>query len=149
MKRVAKYNTCKAMSTVLTVGTPIATMACCGDMFIHRSDTALSATAVFAFLLSMLFLKDKVLDFIKTPTALKVAVIGFVFCVVVGNLIETLRIVFGMTIAASAVDELTFKRIYNNRVLGFPESYEQYKKFGFMFTTTENLDALEAKNGTT
>lgn len=139
MKPVAKYNTCKALSTVLTVGTPIATMACCGDMFVHRSDTALSAAAVFAFLLSMLFVKDKILNFIKSPTALKVAVIGFVFCIVVGNLIETLRIVFGMTIAACAVDEITFKRIYNNIVIGFPENYKQYEKFGFLITNSEKL----------
>lgn len=139
MKPVAKYNTYKALSTVITVGTPIATMACCGDMFVHRSDTALSAAAVFAFLLSLLFVKDKILNFIKSPTALKVAVTGFVFCVVVGNLIETLRIVFGMTIAACAVDEFTFKRWYNAIVLQFPENYKQYEKFGFLFTHTNTL----------
>lgn len=139
MKPVAKYNTCKALSTVLTVGTPIATMACCGDMFVHRSDTALSAAAVFAFLLSMLFVKDKILDFIKAPSALIVSIIGFVFCVVVGNIIDTLRIVFGVTMLACITDELTFKRMYNAVIYGLPEDYKQYAKFGFLFTHSSTL----------
>lgn len=145
MKRVAKYNTCKAFSTVLTVGTPVATMACCGDMFIHRSDTAISAAAVFAFLLSLLFVKDKILSFIKSPTALKISVIGLVCCVVLGNLIDTLKIVFFMTILASVVDEITFKRIYNNILFGMPEKYEQFLKFGFLCTTTKKIEELETK----
>lgn len=146
MKRVAKYNTCKAFSTVLTVGTPVATMACCGDMFIHRSDTAISAAAVFAFLLSLLFVKDKVLSFIKSPTALKVSIIGLVCCVVLGKLIDTLKIVFFMTILASVTDELTFKRIYNNILLGMPDKYEQFMKFGFLATTTEKIEELERES---
>lgn len=145
MKQVAKYNTYKAVSTVLTVGTPIATLACCGDFFVHRSDTAISAAAVFAFLLSMLFVKDKMLEFLKSPTALKVAIIGFVFCVVLQNLITPLQWVFGMTIAASAVDELTFKRWYKAIAVSFPEKYKQYEHFGFMFCKTETLEQLEDK----
>lgn len=139
MKTVAKYNTCKAISTVLTVGTPIATLACSGDIIVETSGKSVSAAAVFAFLLSLLFVKDKLLEFVKSPTALKVAIIGFVFCVVVGDLIETLKIVFGLTIAASALDELTFKKIYTSLMYQLPENYKQYEKFGFLFTTSSKL----------
>ena len=146
MKPVAKYNTCKALSTVLTVGTPIATMACCSDMFVHRSDTALSAAAVFAFLLSALFIKDKILNFIKAPSALVISIIGFVFCVVVGNIIDTLRIVFGITMLACITDELTFKRMYNAVIYGLPENYVQFEKFGFLFTHSSTLLPEEVNN---
>lgn len=139
MKSVAKYNICKAVSTVLTVGTPIITLACNGDIIVESSGKSMSAAAVFAFLLSLIFVKDKLLEFIKSPTALKVAIIGFVFCVVVGDLIDTLKIVFALTIAASVVDELTFKKIYTSLTYNFPENYKQYEKFGFLFTTSDNL----------
>ena len=139
MKQVAKYNTYKAVSTVLTVGTPIATLACCGDFFIHRSDTAISAAAVFAFLISMLFVKDKMMEFLKSPSGLKVAVIGFVACIILQNLLIPLTWVFGMTIASTAVDELTFKRLYNKLLLNMPLSYKNYEHFGFIFCKTDKL----------
>ena len=60
MKPIAKYNTYKGVSTVLTVGTPIITLACCSDMFVHRSETAISAAGMFGLLLAALLLKDKI-----------------------------------------------------------------------------------------
>ena len=62
MKPVAKYNTCKGVSTVLTVGTPIITLLCCGDMFVHKSSTAISAAGMFGILIAALFLKDKIAE---------------------------------------------------------------------------------------
>lgn len=144
MKQVAKYNTYKALSTVLTVGTPIATLACCGDFFIHRSETAISAAAVFAFLISLLFVKDKLLEFMKSPSALKVSVIGFVMCIVLQNLLIPLTWVFGTTIAATAVDELTFKRLYSKLLLlDMPLSYKKFEHFGFIFAKTDTLLATK------
>ena len=79
MRAVAKYNTFKGVSTVLSVGTPIVTMACCGDFFIHRSDTAISAAGIFAILIAGLFFKDKLAEKFKSPSALVIAIIGFIY----------------------------------------------------------------------
>lgn len=59
MKPVAKYNLYKGISTAMTVGTPIATLAACGDLFIHRSETAISAAGVLQYLLFVYFLKTR------------------------------------------------------------------------------------------
>lgn len=139
MKQVAKYNTFKACSTALTVGTPIVTLACCGDFFIHRTDTAISAAGVFAILLSLLFAKDKLAEYLKSPTALKISVIGFVFCILVQNLIIPIEWVFGMTIASSALDEFTFKHFYKKILLGLPETYKQFEHVGFIWCKTDTL----------
>ena len=139
MTQVAKYNLYKAISTVLTVGTPIATLACCGDLFVHRTDTAISAAGVFAFLLSLLFIKDKLLEFMKTPTALKVAIIGLVFCIIADKLILTLKIVFIATIIASSVDELTFKRFYKKLLISMPQGYQEFEHFGFIWCKNSTL----------
>lgn len=146
MNTIVKYNTCKALSTALTVGTPIVTLACCGDFFIHRSDTAISAAAVFAFLLSLLFVKDKMLEFIKSPTALKVSVIGLVLLIVMERLFEPLKWVFGMTIAMSLVDEVSFKRMYNNAMDELGDVPSKYIKFGFICCTSEKLKELTEEN---
>ena len=46
MKQVGKYNTFKGISTLLTIGTPIITLACCGDFFTERPATAISAAVL-------------------------------------------------------------------------------------------------------
>ena len=53
MKTVAKYNICKGVSDVLTLGTPITTLLLCSDFFIHRSDTAISAAGIFVIIVTM------------------------------------------------------------------------------------------------
>ena len=70
MKVVAKYNTCKAISTVLTVVTPIVTLMSCSDLFVHRSDSSVSAAGMFAIFLSLLFFKDKIAENFKVPYSL-------------------------------------------------------------------------------
>ena len=81
MKTVAKYNTFKGVSTGLTIGTPIVTLICCGEMFVHRSDTAISAAGIFAILFSFLFFKDKIIEKFKSPSALVLSIAILVFCV--------------------------------------------------------------------
>lgn len=151
---VAKYNGYKAASTVLTVGTPIITLACCNELFVHRSDTAISAAGIFAFLLAVLFIKDKLLEFIKTPAAWKISLIGLVFCLVVHSLMDAMVIVFASSLAASTLDEFTFKRLYHDvvrKISTIPEIqnvYKEYEKFGFIWTTTKviNQRVQEVKN---
>ena len=48
------------------MGTPIITLACCGDFFVERPATAISAAGVFAILIALLFAKDKLAEKIKT-----------------------------------------------------------------------------------
>lgn len=139
MKEVAKYNLYKGISTVLSVGTPIVTMACCGDFFIHRSDTAISAAGVFAILIASLFFKDKIAENFKSPSALVVSIVVFILTLLVENLTYPIKAVCIATIAACGIDELTFKTWYKRLERVFPESAVDYKHFGFLFTTTKNL----------
>ena len=141
MTNVKKYNIYKGISTVLTVGTPIITLACFGDFFVHRSDTAISAAGIFAILISALFAKDKFMEQLKSPTALKLAIIALVFCVLVENLIIPIEAVCICTIATAGLDELTFKRWYQ----GIEEEYFQdmpssCKKIGFIMCKQTTVD---------
>lgn len=147
MKQVAKYNTFKGVSTFLTVGTPIITLACCGDLFVHRADTAVSAAGVFAILIALLFFKDKIAERFKSPSALVVAIIVFALCVIVEKIILPVKIVCIASIAACGIDEATFKSWYKRLEKHLPEIADDYKHFGFIFTTTQKLIEEGEANG--
>lgn len=138
MKSVAKYNIFKGVSTLLTVGTPTITLACMGDLFVHRADTAISACGVFAILLSVLFAKDKIIEQFKSPTAFKVALVGLVIIYIAENIIFPLKCVFWATLAATAVDEVSFKRLYKKVEKALP-NVDDYKHIGFIFATTKKV----------
>ena len=139
MRAVAKYNTFKGVSTTLTIGTPLVTMACCGDFFVHRADTAISAAGVFAILIAMLFFKDKIAEKFKSPSALVVAIVVLGLTMLVENLTYPIKCVCVTTIAACGIDELTFKRWYKQLERAFPESASDYNHFGFLFVTSQKL----------
>lgn len=143
MKTVAKYNTCKGVSTVLSVGTPIVTMICCGDFFVHRSESAISAAGVFAILIASLFFKDKIAEKFKSPSALIIALIALVATCLIENIVYPIKCVSIATIAACGVDELTFKRWYKELERTMPNGATNYKHFGFLFTTTQKMLAEE------
>ena len=136
-KSVLKYNIFKGVSTLLTVGTPLITLACCGDMFVHRSETAISAAGVFALLIAALFFKDKLAEKFKTPSALVISVAVLILCVLIENIILPIKYVCIATIAASGVDELTFKSWYKKVERSFPICIDNY--VGFVFTSTQKL----------
>lgn len=138
MKSVAKYNIFKGVSTLLTVGTPIITLACMGDLFVHRADTAISACGVFAILLSVLFAKDKIIEQFKSPTAFKIALVGLVLIYIAENIIFPLKCVFWATLATTAVDEVSFKRLYKKVEKALP-NVEDYKRIGFIFATSKKV----------
>lgn len=138
-KSVLKYNIFKGVSTLLTVGTPLITLACCGDMFVHRSETAISAAGVFALLIAALFFKDKLAEKFKTPSALVISVAVLILCVLIENIILPIKYVCIATIAASGVDELTFKSWYKKVERSFPICIDDYKHVGFVFTSTQKL----------
>ena len=139
MKTVAKYNTCKGVSTALSVGTPLITLACCGDFFIYRSDTAISAAGIFAILIAMLFFKDKIAEKFKSPSALVVSLVVLILILLVENILYPIKCVCIATIAACGVDELTFKSWYKKIEKGLPEDSDIYKHFGFIFATTKTV----------
>lgn len=140
---VAKYNTYKAFSTVLTFGTPIVSVIACGGFYRNDGGACISLAAVMAFLLSALFLKDKLAEQFKSPTALKVAVIGLIFCFVVEAIIQAMQVVFGCTVIACLIDEVSFKRLYHELEYKFPKEAEAFKHIGFYVTTTERLKKEE------
>lgn len=147
MKSVAKYNAFKGVSTALTVGTPLITLACCGDFFVHRTETAISAAGLFAILIAALFFKDKIAEKFKSPSALIISIAVLILCVLIEHIILPVKYVCIATIAASGVDELTFKQWYKRIEKAFPESVGDYKHAGFVFTTTQKLIEEGAQNG--
>ena len=139
MKPVAKYNICKGISILLTVGTPITTMCICSDFFVHRPETAISAGGIFAILLTILFAKDKIVENFKIPSAFVLSTIILIFILMVQSIIEPLRYVCIATMCTSGVDELTFKRIYKRIEKSFPENADTNKFVGFMFTRSDKI----------
>lgn len=139
MKPVAKYNLNKGVSTLLTVGTPIVTLASCSDFFVHRSDTAISAAGMFAIFISLLFLKDKIAENFKMPCAFIISAASLVLLLLVESLLRPLKYVCIATLIATGIDELTFKRFYKQLYITFPDNSEVFKIAGFMFTTSSKL----------
>lgn len=145
MKQVAKYNTCKGVSTALTIGTPIVTLACCGNFFIHRSDTSISAAGMFALFIVILLFKDKFAENFKMPSAFILSSVMFILLLMVEKIILPIKYVCITTMIATGVDELTFKRLYKEIELMMSEQAKIFKHMGFIFTTTENLEAMNTK----
>lgn len=139
MKPILKYNLYKGVSTVLTVGTPIITLLCCGDMFVHKSSTAISAAGMFGILIAVLFLKDKIAESFKVPSAFIVSAVALVFIYLVKNILEPMEYICWATLITSGVDEVTFKQFYKAIELSFPKSVNAYKHIGFIFGTSDKL----------
>lgn len=139
MKTVAKYNLFKGISTFCTVGTPIITLMSCSNLFIHRSDTAISAAGIFAILVSILLLKDKIAENFKVPSAFVLSTVLFVGILLVEKIMLPMKIVALATMITSGIDEITFKRIYKQIEKTLPEAASAYKYVGFLFTTTNKL----------
>ena len=142
MRTVLKYNSFKGVSTLLTLGTPIVSLLCCSDFFVHRADTAISAAGIFTILLMLLFFKDKILEHWKMPSAFVVALIMFIVIILLENIIVPIKYVCIATVASTAVDEFTFKRLYKNVELLLPKEAESFKHFGFLFTSTNKLTSI-------
>ena len=139
MKQVGKYNTFKGISTLLTIGTPIITLACCGDFFVARPATAISAAGVFAILIALLFAKDKLAEKIKSPSAFIISAAVLVIIVMVENILLPMKYVCIATMIASGVDELTFKRMYKALECKMPQCWQAYEHFGFIFAKTQDI----------
>ena len=121
------------------MGTPIITLACCGDFFVERPATAISAAGVFAILIALLFAKDKLAEKIKTPSAFIISAAVLVIIVVVEIIILPMKYVCIATMIASGVDELTFKRMYKALECKMPQCWQAYEHFGFIFAKTQDI----------
>ena len=139
MGNVAKYNTYKGISTALTFGTPIITLLSCGDFFVKRSETTISATGIFVVLLVLLFAKDKLVEYFKAPSALILSSVMLVLILLIEHIIAPMKIVCIATMVASGIDECTFKRFYTQVANKLPCISNDYKHVGFLFTTTKKI----------
>ena len=133
MTNVGKYNLFKGISTILTIGTPIASLMSCSELFVHRSDTAISVAGVCAVTFSIIFLKDKILENIKMPSPFIISLIGLILVSLVESIIYPLKIVFLTTMAVTGVDLVTFRRMYKNIENELDEATKNKFKFGFIF----------------
>ena len=140
MKTVAKYNLFKAISTLCTLGAPIVTLLCCSDMFIHRSETAISAAGAFSILICILFLKDKIAENLKMPSAFIVSMVSLILILIIENIMVPIKTICIVTMITSGVDEITFKKWYKVIETTLPENVSAYKTAGFIFTTTKKLN---------
>ena len=148
MGKVAKYNLFKAISLVLTAGSPIIALACCSDLFVHRSDTAVSAAGMFAIFIAAFIFKDKLAENFKVPPTFVIAGVGLVLVVMIERLLLPIKLVCIITIVTSLIDEVSFKQICKHMDMTLPEETKLYKKAGFIFTTSKRLLGTEESNET-
>ena len=57
----------------------------------------------------------------------------------VEHIIAPMKAVCIATMITSGIDELTFKKFYKTLESTMPNTLPNYKKFGFIFTTTDKL----------
>lgn len=146
MKQVAKYNTYKGVSTLLTLGTPTITLACCGEFFVHRSDTAISAAGMFALILLFFLFKDKIAEHWKVPSAFVMSLAVFVLIITVEKIMLPVKYVCITTMIATGLDEITFKRFYKQLEALMPEQAQLYKHLGFIFTSSKTLETIKEES---
>ena len=140
MKSVAKYNIFKGVSTVLTMGTPIITLAMCGDFFTETPGRTISATGMFALFLMLLLFKDKIAANWKMPSAFIVSLACLILIVMIKNIIEPVQYVCIATCISTGVDEITFKKFYTKLIHSFKTNYTDYQRFGFLFCKSEDVE---------
>lgn len=147
MKKVAKYNLLKGVSTLCTLGTPMVTLLLSGDFLIKSSSTSISAAGVFVLLIMALFFKDKILENFKMPPVFIVCLIAFVFICLIESILVPIKTVCITTMVTSGIDEFTFKRMYKELEMTFPENVSLYKHVGFIMTTTKKLEGGDIDDG--
>jgi hypothetical protein len=147
MTNVAKYNTCKGVSSALTFGTPIVALASCGDFIKHRPETTISAAGIFVIILVLFFMKDKIFEYFKTPPAAVLSFALLIFILLIENIILPMKAVCIATMIVCGIDEVTFKHWYKTVEKVLPGIAENYKHVGFIFAKTNTiLEASKCQN---
>lgn len=139
MKTVAKYNVFKALSSLLTILTPIVTLISCSELFVHRSDTAISTAGIVTIIISVLIFKDKLLENFKMPSPFIFCGISLIIIVCVESIIYPIKCVLISTLVVTGIDTVTFRRIYKNVERFLPADVDKFKKFGFITCKTETI----------
>lgn len=147
MTNVSKYNLCKSISTVLTAGAPLITFVCSGDLFIHRSDTAISAAGIFAILILAIIFKDKLAEKWKTPSAFILSSAVLVLLILVEKILLPVKYICIATMVSTGIDELTFKRMYTQAEVLLPQSAQAFKKLGFIMCKQSTIDKTSVIGG--
>lgn len=145
MGQVAKYNIFKAISTLLMLGAPTITMFCCGDFIVHRSETAISAAGMFTIIVCLILFKDKIMENWKTPSAFVLCTIILILIVMIENIILPMKCVCIVTMIVSAIDEVTFKRLYKNIEVTLPDEVATFKHLGFIFCSSKQINKVSKK----
>lgn len=143
---VAKYNIFKGVSTILTVGAPIATLAACSNFFVETTGRSISAAGVFALLIAALLFKDKLAEEFKMPSAMVIAGISLVLIIMIEQILAPIKLVCMVTLISGGVDKVSFERFYKSQEMLLPEQSKAFKFAGFMFTTTKKLNKLAGGN---
>ena len=151
MTNVAKYNICKGVSTVFTMGTPIISTLRCADFFKQSTGTSISGLGILALLFTLLFTKDKLAENVKMPSAMVLAGIIFILTSMIANVAYAVQIISGATFIAAGLDEASTKKLYKHYEKLLPEIAQDYKHFGFIFAKLETLVKAEGEktDGTT
>lgn len=139
MRGVLKYNLFKIGSTVLTLGVPCTALALSSDFYAHLGDASTAAGAVFLGLIALFFLKDKIAENFKCPSALVVSIVTLTFILIVQAIFIPMVYVCASSVVSCLTDELTFKRLYKKVERKFPKDALDRKKFGFYFTTSRKI----------
>ena len=145
MKPVAKYNICKGISTVLTLGTPITTLAICGAEIITPAGK-ISFAGAMVILITLLFAKDKFAENFKVPSAFVVSIVGLMLILLIENILVPIKAVFIATMITSGIDELTFKSFYKQIETLLPKQAKAFKKVGFIFASSEKILSFVPQN---
>lgn len=145
MKPVAKYNTCKGISTFLTLGTPITTLAICGAEIVTPAGK-ISFAGAMVILITLLFAKDKLAENFKVPSAFVVSIVGFMLILLIENILVPIKAVFIATMITSGIDELTFKSFYKQIETLLPKQTKAFKKVGFIFASSEKILSFVPQN---
>lgn len=139
MKQVGKYNLFKGISLVVTAGIPLITAASVSDMFVSSTNTSISTAGVIAILIMVLTMKDKLLEEIKSPSALKIAVALLILLIVLEAILVPTKYVLVASCIGLGLDTLVLKKLYSYYYNQLPEIKLNYSHFGFIFCKTETL----------
>ena len=139
MKEVGKYNLFKVLSIIITCVPPLIVAYWLGDMIVYDAGASISLAAIIAMLTAFLFLKNKLFENIKVPSPFIISTVLFVLLIAVEQIIVPAKWVSGTVMVCTAIDELSFKRIYTRVEMLLPETAKAYKHFGFYFCKTDKL----------
>ena len=139
MGRVAKYNLYKGVSLLLTFGTPIVTLLCSGEFFVHKEGASVSAAGVFVLLIMLCIFKDKIVENFKLPSAFVISAVVLVLLWLIESIIKPIKLICILTMCATGIDEFTFKNWYKRIERILPDDVSNYKHVGFIFAKSKNI----------